>query len=241
MSLPGGLLLRGRDVVIVGVGRVGRLVAEDMRQESTITVIDVDPARLSLVPDNIGRIPVLKLLGDATSRLVLQKADLDLHTVRIVVTGDDAVNREVARLAREHYGTEEIVTLVDNTDGLDDAGLTATDIIQRYRGTAALVLSHVSAGTTRGVALGLGLGEFLQVRVMEGSAAIGRASAALSARSLTKKTPSPRRHPLRKPSRPGSGCGGRTARPGARRQPATRPRPSAERRAAEGAALARGL
>jgi uncharacterized protein len=166
-------LLRGRDVVIVGVGRVGRLVAQDMRQERTITVIDVEADRLAQVPDKIGQIPVLKLLGDATSRLVLQKADLDLHTVLIVVTGDDAVNREVARLAREHYATEEIVTLVDNTDGLDDAGLSAADVIQRYRGTASLVLSHVSVGTTRGVALGLGEGELLQVRVMEGSAAIG--------------------------------------------------------------------
>lgn len=167
------MLLGGRDVVIVGMGRVGRIVVEQMQRDRSICVIDHQPTRLDLVPDRLGRVSVQKVLGDATSRLVLDQARLSARTVLIAVTGDDLVNREVARLARDHYGVEDIVTLVDDLEDIEHAGLSAADVVQRYRATAALVLNRVTAGQTRGVALGLGKGELLQVRVMPGSAAIG--------------------------------------------------------------------
>ncbi len=166
-------MLGGRDVVIVGMGRVGRLVVEDLQRDRSVAVIDARVDRLERVPDRLGRMPVRKILGDATSRLTLTEARLDARTLLVVVTGDDLVNREVSRLAREHFGVEEIVALVDDLTSIEDAGLSAADVIQRYRATAALVLNRVTSGQTRGVALGLGKGELLQVRVMPGSAAIG--------------------------------------------------------------------
>ncbi|MEC7948710.1 MAG: NAD-binding protein [Myxococcota bacterium] len=167
------MVLGGRDVVIVGMGRVGRIVVEQMERDRSICVIDRREDRLGAVPDRMGRISVQKVHGDATSRLVLDQARLSARSVLIAVTGDDLVNREVARLAREHYGVEDIVTLVDDGEVIDEAGLSLADVVQRYRATAALVLNRVTAGQTRGVALGLGKGELLQVRVMPGSAAIG--------------------------------------------------------------------
>lgn len=166
-------MLGGRDVVIVGMGRVGRIVVEQMQRDRSICVIDRRAERLDQVPDRLGRVSVQKVHGDATSRLVLAQARLSTSSVLIVVTGDDLVNREVARLARDHYGVEDIVALVDDIEDIEEAGLSAADVVQRYRATAALVVNRVSAGQTRGVALGLGNGELLQVRVMPGSAAIG--------------------------------------------------------------------
>lgn len=168
-------MLVGRDVVIVGMGRVGRIVVEQMQRDRSICVVDRRVERLDQVPDRLGRVSIQKILGDATSRLVLDQAELSPRSVLIAVTGDDLVNREVARLARDHYGVEDIVTLVDDIQDIEDAGLSAADVVQRYRATAALVLNRVTAGQTRGVALGLGKGELLQVRVMPGSAAIGAA------------------------------------------------------------------
>jgi len=166
-------VLGGRDVVIIGMGRVGRIVVEQMQRDRSICVIDRRVERLDQVADRLGRVSVKKVKGDATSRLVLDQAGLSARSVLIAVTGDDLVNREVARLARDHYGVEDIVTLVDDVADIDEAGLSAADVVQRYRATAALVLNRVTAGQTRGVALGLGKGELLQVRVMPGSAAIG--------------------------------------------------------------------
>ena len=159
-------MLGGRDVVIVGMGRVGRIVVEQLQRDRSISVVDRRAERLEMVPDRLGRVNIHKVQGDATSRLVMDQTRMDARSVLIAVTGDDMVNREVARLAREHYGVEEIVTLVDDLDGMDHAGLSPADALQRYRATAALVLNRVTAGQTRGVALGLGQGELLQVRVM---------------------------------------------------------------------------
>ena len=166
-------MLGGRDVVIVGMGRVGRIVVEQLQRDRSISVVDRRAERLEMVPDRLGRVNIHKVQGDATSRLVMDQTRMDARSVLIAVTGDDMVNREVARLAREHYGVEDIVTLVDDLDGIDHAGLSPADALQRYRATAALVLNRVTAGQTRGVALGLGQGELLQIRVMPGSAAIG--------------------------------------------------------------------
>lgn len=97
----------------------------------------------------------------------------------VVCTGDDEVNREVARLARAEFQVEEIVALTRGGFDHREDGVTESDMLERHSATAALVLNRLNVGETRGVALGLGQGELRQVSVMEGSAAAGRPLAEL--------------------------------------------------------------
>ncbi len=166
-------MLGTRDVVVVGMGRVGRRLVAELHPDRSLVAIDIDPERLAMVPEQVGRLQVRRLLGDATSRLVLERAGLGPQCTLIVATGDDDVNVEVARVAREQFQVEELLILLkaSESDRAEDMGV---DVIQRHRATAALVLNRLNVGETRGVALGLGQGELRQVTVMEGSAAAGR-------------------------------------------------------------------
>ena len=167
-------MLSTRDVVVVGMGRVGRRLVHELHPERSLTVIDTSAERLELVPTQVGRLQVNRVHGDATSRLVLQQAGLEPQTTLVVATGDDEVNREVARVARSEFQVEEIVVLTRGGFDHREDGITESDVLERHSATAALVLNRLNVGETRGVALGLGKGELRQVSVMEGSAAAGR-------------------------------------------------------------------
>ncbi len=166
-------MLAARDVVVVGMGRVGRRLVHELHSERSVTVVDLRADRLDMVPTMAGRIEVRKVLGDGTSRLVLDKAGVVAHTTLVVAMGDDTVNREVARLAREVYHVIEMVVLL-GSGFVPGEGLSESDALERHSATAALVLNRLNVGETRGVALGLGKGELRQITVMEGSAAAGR-------------------------------------------------------------------
>lgn len=168
-------MLANKDVIVVGAGRVGRRLAHELHPERALVVVDISPERLDCVPDAVGRLQVTKVLGDATSRLVLERAGASMQTTVVVATGDDAVNREVARLCREDFEVQELVCLLYGELEREETWLTEADVIHRHQACSALVLNRLNAVETRGVALGLGLGELRQVSVMEGSAAAGRA------------------------------------------------------------------
>ena len=174
-----------RKAIVVGAGRVGRRVASDLPRSWTVTVIDSSEKRLELVPATRpgvdGKpVAVKKVLGDASSKLVLERAGVDPSCVLAIVTGDTVVNREVARLARQAFGVEDLVVKLPSEAGIAELGLLPDEVIQSHSGTAALATDRLCANETRAVALGMGQGELRQVTVLEGSPVDGRTLADLS-------------------------------------------------------------
>ncbi len=164
-----------RHVVVVGAGRVGRAVLEDLPDEWKITAIDRSPEAIAALPAGSGR---TDHVGDATSRLVLQACGLDAACTLVLATDSDEVNLEVARVAIEAFGVEEIIAVLDD----ETRASGPIGAISRSAVTAAHVLNRVGIGETRGVSIGLGHGEIRQVTVLSGSPAIGRPLRQLNAR-----------------------------------------------------------
>ena len=108
-----------RHAVIVGAGRIGKLLIADLPESWGITVIDLNESALEQLPEEHGKLSVNKLVGDATSRMVLEKAHLESSTVLAVTTHDDHTNAEIVRMARTHFGVEEIVCLFQDQNNLE--------------------------------------------------------------------------------------------------------------------------
>lgn len=167
-----------RRVVLVGAGRLGVAIAARLPPSWTLVAVDLNAAVEA--PLRAVRADATLVVGDGTSRLVLARARLDPKTVLIAATGDDATNREVARVALESFGVEERVVVVAER-GADEPG--APDPVVTVDAVAGRVVNRVSVGGARAIEVGLGIGELLQVTVLEGSPAAGRTLRELGART----------------------------------------------------------
>jgi Trk K+ transport system NAD-binding subunit len=154
-------------VVIVGLGRVGRAVLDALPPDWSVVLVDVDERAFETIPE---RPPRERIVGDASSRLVLERCGLDGGTTLVAATGSDAVNREIARIAAEEHGVDAPIVVLATEP---DSGVGGT-IVDRAGVTAAQILNRIGTGDTRAVGLGLGKGELRQVTVLAGSPAIGR-------------------------------------------------------------------
>lgn len=161
---------RPRSVVIAGGGSLGAAIAARLPAGWAVVVVDPDPAAQARV--RAARPDAGFVAGDATSRLVLAKAGMDTKTVLVAASGDAAVNQEAARVAREAFGVEERV-VVGGSPG-EETGLSPAECVAPLDAVAGRVVNRISIAASRAVDVGLGIGELLQVTVLDGSPAAGR-------------------------------------------------------------------
>jgi trk system potassium uptake protein TrkA len=85
-------------VIIVGGGRVGRHVAEQLGEEQyTVTVVERDPRRCEQIAPRVGDV----VEGDGTDPEVFERADPTSADVVAALTDDTAVNLAVCEMAHE--------------------------------------------------------------------------------------------------------------------------------------------
>jgi Trk K+ transport system NAD-binding subunit/nucleotide-binding universal stress UspA family protein len=174
--------MRGR-LVIVGAGRVGRLLADRLGGRFQVLLLDVEappegerffrlPQQASALPSGEG---VVRLQGDGSSRLVLQSLLAGGSPCPLVASaGSDEVNLEVCRLGRE-LGFQPVVARVRSSQHLPQyrqLQVTALD-------EAALLADHLESslrfrGAVVPVGVGLGKGELLEITLLATSPLAGR-------------------------------------------------------------------
>ena len=151
-----------RHAVLVGAGRIGLQIFTSLPEQWSVTVIDKDMNLLNRLPDEWGGKPVTKLCADATSRLVLQEANLNQTTMLAVLTDSDDVNTEVVRIAKENFQVEEIFVIqrdIGNNEAIDNV-----QVINVFSLIANRV-SHLMKGTLSAQGVGQERGEIQQVTV----------------------------------------------------------------------------
>ena len=99
-------------VVIVGVGEIGRELAENLARwkNNELVLIDIDQKRCEQLADELD---ALVLHGDGTNPEILKKAQVAQADALIATTGSDAINTVVAMLGHRMGITQMIVKLND--------------------------------------------------------------------------------------------------------------------------------
>ena len=104
-----------RQAIIVGAGKIGRNLVQILPQTWSIFLIDLSEEKLS----SFAEFPnVRTICGDASSRLVLQKAEPTASTVVFITAISDELNKECARVIKEAFHTEEVVSILQNPEDL---------------------------------------------------------------------------------------------------------------------------
>jgi trk system potassium uptake protein TrkA len=98
-------------VVIVGAGKSGVFLAQELRQEHDVTLIESRFDRAEVVETIIPDIKVIH--GDACEPEVIENAHIGIADLCIAVTGDDEDNLVVAMLAK-HFGTAKVFARINH-------------------------------------------------------------------------------------------------------------------------------
>jgi trk system potassium uptake protein TrkA len=108
-------------IIILGAGQVGTSVAESLVSEANdITVVDTDPARLSLLQD---RLDLRTVTGNASSPSVLRRAGAEDADMLIAVTQSDQTNLCASKTAHALFNLPTRIARVRSTDYADHTEL----------------------------------------------------------------------------------------------------------------------
>ena len=156
-----------RKAIIVGAGKIGKRLVEVLPLNWSIILIDQVEEKLRSFEEHP---KVETLCGDASSRLVLQKAKPTATTTIFLTTLSDELNKECGRIAKEFFHVEDVVCILKNPSEIGK--LDENDVIDASK-ILAQHMSNQVAATFRGVGIGLGKGEIRQVTILSSSAAVG--------------------------------------------------------------------
>ncbi len=160
---------QNRNVMIVGGGNVGYIVAQELESMGvSIKVIEYDPHRAEWLAQQLDESIVIH--GDALDRDLLEEEAIDGMDDFLALTNDDETNI-LGSLIAQKYNVPHVVTLVNRaiyTDLVRQIGLDIT-VSPRFT-TASSILRHVRKGRILGMSpLGDGTLEVLEAVALETS------------------------------------------------------------------------
>ena len=168
-----------KQLIIVGVGRAGRALVKVMPEDWSIVAIDVDETRVNALPETHGGRPLVRIVGDAGNPLILEQAGIDEHSSLVIATRSDKQNIEIAKVARSRFHVGQIVCMLHESVDLTAHGIKDYELLERSPAIADMVFNRICTLENRAVGLGLGQGEILETRILDGSAAAGQTLKAL--------------------------------------------------------------
>lgn len=108
--------------IVIGAGATTRAILERIDERWEVAVVDPSSERL----DELARVrPITMVVGDGSSRVVLDRAGIDRSDAVVAATGDDEVSLEACRLARA-AGVDRVVAIA--ADGNAITAFRALDI-----------------------------------------------------------------------------------------------------------------
>ncbi|MEL6349205.1 MAG: NAD-binding protein [Myxococcota bacterium] len=167
-------MITNQHIVIIGVGQTGMATLDNLPEDWTVTAIDLSEQALSRFPDTYAEQTIEKIQGDATSRLILERAGLTNRTKVAITTDSDAVNLEIARLLKAHFPVKDLICVLHRPEGFRDVGLSTDEVVLRTRAAGRVARNRLTGTEPKTIELQLDRGELEVFRVLPGSAAIGR-------------------------------------------------------------------
>ena len=98
-------------VIVAGAGKLGRRVAELIREKHSMTVIERDEARARYIKELLD---VSVINGDANDPSVLLEAGADRADVIVAATGEDEDNLVICTLAKFEFKVRKVIGAVRN-------------------------------------------------------------------------------------------------------------------------------
>ncbi|GAB4387694.1 MAG: hypothetical protein Kow0025_02720 [Thermodesulfovibrionales bacterium] len=165
--------MKGSRIVIVGLGQIGRELIGKLSRDFDITCItrDLDAAE---VLEELKRKDAALVVGDATSRLVLEDAGVNDAQGVAVTTRDERVNVEICRVLTQHFTPERVISVALTQKGMEDLKAMGVEVINIFATSAMGIRNMIEQRTKTAHAIGLGKDEIMEVEVHPNSKLAGK-------------------------------------------------------------------
>lgn len=163
-----------RRVVIVGSGKIGTRLAEDIREqmpEINLRMIEANQAIAQRVAAHLSDVTVLH--GDGLDKQIMEEAGISKTEALVAVMNHDESNILVSTLAKQH-GCERAITLVNSPFFTPIMSAMGIDAVVNPRAiTVSSILQHVRRGRVKAAhTLRDGFAEVLEVEALDTSAIV---------------------------------------------------------------------
>ncbi|MBI2942018.1 MAG: NAD-binding protein [Chloroflexi bacterium] len=139
-----------------------------------VLLVERDAATAAAVTSGIGGTACRVTVGDGTSRLVLERAEVSAAAALVAMTGDDEANFECARIARELLGVRRVLALVHDPTRLARFSAAGIEPVLGSGAIATLIANRLERAFQAAVSVGLGQGEIVEVMVESTSPVLGQ-------------------------------------------------------------------
>lgn len=157
-------------LIFVGAGGVTRDLLRGLGERWTVTVVDVNSQRLALAADIR---PLVKIVGDGSSRVVLERAGLLEADALVAATNSDPVNQEACRIARE-AGLFRVVSVAADPERLGEYRALGIPAFSPDRLTARRIEITLEPRRVASAAFADGMAEAIEFRIESDSPLVGR-------------------------------------------------------------------
>ena len=149
--------------VIIGVGNVGRDLLGKLSKECEVLCIDPAPdaeERAKKIRED-----VQVLTGDATSRLVLEQAEVNDASSVLITTTTEKVNVEVATVLMNNFQPRRVISVGITTQGIKRLEELGVEVVNIFVTTASSFQYMLEQKTKAAHSIGLEKNEILEVEV----------------------------------------------------------------------------
>ncbi|HAK59415.1 MAG TPA: hypothetical protein DCO77_03390, partial [Nitrospiraceae bacterium] len=153
--------MKSNRFVIIGVGNVGRDLLGKLSKEYEVLCIDTAPDAEEKARKIRKDARVLQ--ADATSRLVLEEADVDDASAVLITTTTEKVNIEVASVLRSNFQPRRIISVGITTQGIKRLEKLGVEVVNIFVTTASTFQYMLEQKTKAAHSIGLDKNEILEV------------------------------------------------------------------------------
>lgn len=152
-------------LIIIGLNLIGRHLVKVLSEEFNITCIELSSQAIEETKQEIQSSNVQFVHGDATSRLILQHADVDNASTVIIAMTTEQTDLEVARMLRTYFNVNRVISIGITPKGCETLESMGVEVENIFNATAYSLRNRVlkTARTAQGI--GLGIREILEVEL----------------------------------------------------------------------------
>lgn len=175
-TIPEILKLMGKedekleDLMILGGGKIGRLVAEQLEDEVQVKLIETDKKKSQRLAEQLSK--TLVISGDGTDLDLLAREDVMEMDCYIALTNDDE-NNIISGLLAKHLGVKRVIALVNKVIYLPIISTIGVDAsVSKVLSTVDAIMRFVRRGKVLSVSSFKGMGAEVIEFIVPGNAKI---------------------------------------------------------------------